>query len=48
MSGGADTVLATRVLLQLVVIRSVPAELASAAIRLQDATSGGAHGAYQV
>jgi hypothetical protein len=36
-------------LLQLAVIRSmVSAELASTAIRLQDATSGGAHGAHQV
>ena len=36
-------------LLQLAVIRSmVSAELASTAIRLQDASSGGAHGAHQV
>ena len=36
-------------LLQLAVIRSmVSAELASAAIRVQDATSGGHHGTHQV
>ena len=36
-------------LLQLAVIRSmISAELASTAIRLQDASSGGAHGAHQV
>ena len=36
-------------LLQLAVIRSmISAELASTAIRLQDASSGGEHGAHQV